>query len=586
MFSLALAIQLSLAAAEQPPVISSASRWPETVDRALASVDVITRADIDRLQARDVIDVLRQLPGVDVARTGGPGSSTSIFIRGSNPNHALVLIDGVRVASATTGAYAFEQLPLELIDRIELVRGPRAAIYGSDAIGGVVQFFTRRDGATRASLTFADDGEAAGAASLGAGDAANGFALALERRNVDGFNVTTPDNFSFDPDEDGFRRSSLALQGRMTAGDRWSLSGLVYGSDGDIEFDVGRSTVEQRQAQLSAEFNASERYSQRLAIAAARDDLTTPAFFAVFNTDRETFDWLHRFDANAAQRWQLGLSLNRERGVNADLSGNPEFDRRRWQRGVFSQWQGEFGAHLVEAAARYDRISNFGGESSGQLAWGWQAGERWRTLVSVGEGFRAPHFNELYSPGFGGFFAGNPALAPERSRLIEVGANGDLATWRWRARAFRNRIDDLIAFSGVRNQAINIREARIDGLELDASGGELWRWSVNATWQNPIDLTRNAQLLRRAKRKFNVSIDRPISSAFSVGGSVGYSSARLDFDGPQDAFATLDLRAAYSINPHWSLEAGLSNAGDEDYQLVSGYTTPGRQWRLALRYRE
>ncbi len=586
MFSLALAIQLSFAASEQPPVISSASRWPESVDRVLASVDVVTRDDLDRLQAHDVMDVLRQLPGVDVARTGGPGASTSVFLRGSNSNHALVLIDGVRVASATTGAYAFEQLPVELIDRIELVRGPRAAIYGSDAIGGVIQFFTRRDAGARASLTAAADGETGGAVSLGFGDAANGLSVSAERRNVEGYNASTPDNFSFDPDDDGLRRSSVAAQGRFAPGDRLLFSGLVTGSDGDVEFDQGRSQIEQRQAQLSAEFFASDSYSQRLAFASARDDLTTPAFFSVFSTDRETFDWLHQVQTSESQRWQFGVALNRERGLNADLLGDAVFDRRRWQRGAFGQWQGEFGAHRLEAAARYDRISGFGGETSGQLAWSWQTGESWRTLLSVGEGFRAPHFNELFSPGFGGFFAGNPTLAPERSRMLEIGADGDLVAWHWRARAFTNNIDDLIAFAGVRSQAINVRRARIKGLELNASGGDTWRWNINATLQNPVDLSRNTQLLRRAKRKLNASIDYLIDSDFSVGASLGYANERFDFDGPLDGFATLDLRASYAFDSHWSLETGLTNAADEEYQLASGFATPGRQWRLALRYRE
>src|SRR6185295_7360273 len=138
-FSILLALPVAVRAQQaepQPTIEVTASRVAETVDASLADVSVITRSEIEASVAPDLLELLRLQPGVDVVRTGGAGQQTSVFLRGSNSNHVLVLVDGVRVASANTGAFAFENLPLDAVERIEIVRGPRASYWGSDAIGG------------------------------------------------------------------------------------------------------------------------------------------------------------------------------------------------------------------------------------------------------------------------------------------------------------------------------------------------------------------------------------------------------------------------------------------------------------------
>ncbi|MBS0570801.1 MAG: TonB-dependent receptor, partial [Proteobacteria bacterium] len=176
----------------QPTIEVTASRVAQTVDASLADVSVITRADIDASNAPDLLEVLRLQAGVDIVRTGGAGAQTNVFLRGSNSNHVLVLIDGVRVASANTGAFAWENLPLDSIERIEIVRGPRASYWGSDAIGGVIQVFTRQLTGPHVAASFGTYRDAGGSAGFGARDANGGFSVQVGARHVAGFSATNP----------------------------------------------------------------------------------------------------------------------------------------------------------------------------------------------------------------------------------------------------------------------------------------------------------------------------------------------------------------------------------------------------------
>ena len=249
--SLALAFAAPAAADEaqtQPEVIVTATRSEQPAGATLASVSVITRAQIDASNAGDLLDLLRLQPGVDVSRTGGGGQQTSVFLRGSNPNHLLVLIDGVRVASANTGGFAWEQLPLETVERVEIVRGPRASYWGSDAIGGVIQIFTRRLDGPRVALRYGSYADAKGSAGYGAWNGDEGFSVQAGLRHLRSFSSTNlglcngPDDpyCSFNPDDDGYRNKDFAAQGAVRVGGQ-RVSASLWRNDAEIEFDQGRS---------------------------------------------------------------------------------------------------------------------------------------------------------------------------------------------------------------------------------------------------------------------------------------------------------------------------------------------------------
>jgi vitamin B12 transporter len=576
------------AAKPQPEIVVTATRRAESVDDTLASVDVLTRADIERLQATDLLELLRTVPGLDVVRTGGPGQTISVFMRGSNSNHVLVLIDGVRVASSNTGSFAFEHVPLVEIERIEIVRGPRASWYGSDAIGGVIQIFTRERRGFAARAGAGRYGRRALAGAYGGGDAAAGFGLGVGHERIDGFSAQTPDGFAFDPDDDGYDRRHFAADAHAALGSQVLRFDLL-GSRAEVEFDQGESNVDSDAAALALGGPLASGWSHQLRLGAAREDLDTPAFFAAFDSRRATLDWVNEIDLAPAHTLVAGINWQRERGVTRDtFSERIVYRESRRNLAAFGNWRADFGPLDFDLAARRDDNSAFGGATTAQGAVGRELGTQWRGFASFGEGFRAPNLNELYSPGFDGLFAGNPELEPERSRSFELGLDGRAGAIDLRARAFRTRIDELIAFEGGNTfRAINIDRARIDGVEFDArrSIGAL-ELAVNATWQDAENARSGRELLRRPRRKFGFELDGAEYGAWRFGTSASQVSERRDLGGPLGSYALFDLRAERDFGPHWRLAIKLENAGDRDYALARGFAVAGRSVLVSLDYRE
>ncbi len=571
----------------QPTVQVTASRIAETVDQTLADVSIITRADIDASVSRDVLDLLRLEAGVDLYRTGGAGQQTSLFLRGTNANQVLVLIDGVRTGAATTGAYAFEQLPLDAVERIEIVRGPRASYWGSDAIGGVIQIFTRRLEGPRVALGYGSDADAAGSAGIGHWNGNNGYSLQVGARHVGGFSATNagicngPDDpfCSHNPDDDAFRKTHLSARAAHTVGSQL-LSGSFMRSQGQTEFDQGYSNIIQQIAGINLEGELGPNWSHRLAVGHAREDLATPVYNAHYQTRRNSVLWQNEFRLGERQRLNAGVELVDERGETRDTStGIPRYDGERDNHALFGGWRGTFGALDSELSLRHDDNSAFGGATTGSLALGWRFNDQWRAYASAGQGFRSPTMNELYDPGYGGWFAGNPNLDPERSRSAELGLEFTVsATQRFKANLYSTRVHDLISFSGPDNQAENVAHAAIDGAELDYAinaGG--WSAHANYTWQDARDRDADTDLLRRARHKASALIERRFGERLQAGVEVVHNGRRADVGGIElPAYAIVNMRTRYVLARDWSLAVRLENLTDRDYELVHGYNTPGR----------
>jgi vitamin B12 transporter len=579
--TLALCASLSHASDTLAPVVITATRSAEALSQSLSASTVLDRAAIERSQARDAMELLRTVAGIDLARSGGPGAQTSLFLRGSNSNHVLVLIDGVRVASASTGGYSFELLPLEQIERIEIVRGPRASVWGSDAIGGVIQFFTRRDAGSVLAAAVGTQRDRHLSGAYGISDERDGYRVAVERRLTDGLSAQNRNGFSFNPDDDGLRRSTLSASGEYAINDRHRADGFALFSDSDIEFDQGQSRTDQRTAGFSIHSQWSSDWSQTAQFGYARENLATPAFVSEFNTERSNASIRQNFKLGA-QSINLGLDWQRETGLNLS-AGSTVFDRARRNLGVFALWQGRFARQSLDVSARFDDSSQFDSATTGSVAWGFQITPEMQLYSSIGQGFRAPNFNELYSPGFGGAFRGNPALDPERSLSYELG----LKRGGLRISGFSNHIDDLIAFQGGNTfDAVNVREARIQGVELEH------RWTqssfsggLNVTFQGPKDLRAKRDLQRRPKQKLSLVLDHALSDQLKLGGDVFVSGPRKDFAGTLPGYATLDLRAAYAISPQLDLQARFANVFDREYELARGFNTEARSVLVELRWR-
>jgi vitamin B12 transporter len=572
-----LALRPTFAAEPTLASVVTAAKRPQAVDTALASVTVLTRADIERIQAQDTVSLLRHFAGVDLSRTGGPGSQTSVFLRGTNSNHVLVLINGVRVASANSGAYAFEGLPIELIERIELVRGPLAALYGSDAIGGVIQIFTRTPETASVEVGVARYDSFRLSASHGYRTERGGVGIALSRRGSQGFSSQNVNGFSFDPDRDGSYIERALITADTQANEQLNFRANLLRSATDTEFDDGRSTLVQRQFGVTAMYENSETHTQTFRLGYASEVLDTPVFFSTFRTRRLQGDWQHDFTLAGGKALTLGLNTASEKGS----AGGEE----RKLIAPFARFAMPLGGHELEASVRADDDSQFGLHGSFSAAWGYQF-ESARVFANFGQGFRAPNLNELYSPGFGGLFAGNENLDPERSNSFEIGADQSFGeASKVRLRAFRTRISDLISFSGGQVfSAENIARAAVDGIELSAESSLFGcKVSGDITLQDPRNLSNDQTLLRRPKRKIGAHANCDFDALNVSVDGFGYSS-REDFGATLPGYGLADLSASYQISPAWSVQAKLENLFDREYELARGFNTPQRTWLVTVKW--
>lgn len=563
----------------------TASRVERPVTETLAAVTVITRQDIETSQAPDLIDLLSRQVGVDISRTGGPGNASTVFLRGGNAPHALVLVDGVRVSSTGQGVFDFAHLPIEQIERIEIVRGPRAAIWGSDAIAGVIHIFTRDPSTASARVLAGSYGRIGANAGTGVGDDDRGFGITAGWQRLRGFSATNADAWGFDPDDDGYRNINLGLRGRTTLGSQ-RLAFNAIATEGDVEFDQGTTRARNRSAGLSLGGELGANWNHQLALGHAREDLDTVSSFSnAFRSRRTHLDWVNTLALGTTGTLNLGLNWQDEEGISSNIFDGQTFSRSRRSQAAFANYGGRWGSQLLDLSVRHDDSDQFGAATTASAAWGLAFGDAGLFRLSWGEGFRAPNFNELYYPDTGFGFAGNPELRPESSDTWEAGLSLGLAPGhRLDLSAYRTRVRDLIAFAAPgTNNAININRARVDGVELEyRHDGASWTYGGNLAWLDTEDEATGLALLRRARHKAHLDIAYRFDNGLELGLDGDYASSRRDVGGNPGAYAIAHLRLAWAISPAWRLEARIENLTDRDYTLVQGYNTPGRSAVLGL----
>jgi vitamin B12 transporter len=571
------------------PVVITASRTAEHVSTSLAAVTLITREDIERLQPRDLQDLLTGLPGISIASNGGPGKSSSIFLRGTESDHVLMLIDGVRFGSATSGSPSISDIPVDHIERIEIVRGPRSSLYGSDALGGVIQIFTRRGGPGAAvpSLLLGGGNHGSARAELGLrGSVGNGwYGIGLAGRSTDGIDVRPSLN---EPDNDGYRNLSGSLRGGWRFDNGAELSASWLRAQGENEFDgASQNETESTIQVLGTHFSFSPLARWKLKLSAGQsrdhaDNLLNGEFVSNFDTTREHYSLQNDLRLARGHMLIVGADFLRD---EVD-STTPYPVRSRENTAGFAQYQARLGVHELQVSARHDDNEQFGSKVTGGLAWGYRFGTGLRLTTSWGTAFKAPTFNELYFPNFG-----NPDLEPEESRSAEIALRGLLADVRWGVSVFRTEIDELIAYDASIQAPSNIDEAVIRGVELDA-GTQLgdWRISTWMTWLDPENRSAGANngnvLPRRAQRTARIDVDRDVG-LYSLGATLFAAGRRFDNIANSQrlgGYSTLALRAAYRLSPAWWLQAEAQNLLDKDYETARTYSLPGRTWFLSVRY--
>lgn len=604
LLALALAPSFAVIAAPQPDgsaqsldtVLVTASRT-EQGPATLAASTVIERAEIDRLQPRSLMDLLRGREGIGFANNGGAGKNTSIFMRGTESAHVLVLVDGVRIGSATLGTPALQDIPVDQVERIEIVRGPFSSLYGSDAIGGVIQIFTRSpEQGTRINGSVSIGSEATRRGTFGvsgrsaAADEVGGwYALQLAHERTDGIDATDEGAWGHDPDRDGYRNTSVSARGGYRFSPQWRVEGSALQAKGfnEVDSSPNESDITQRVLGGKAVFTPNEalRFTASLGHNADLSENMNDGVWASSYQTRRNTAGLQADMAVGEGLLTLGWDHVRE-SVGGSMAYPVE---RRSIRGLFGQWQQVFGAHALQASLRRDDNDQFGGETTGALAWGWELTEGLRLSARYGTAFHAPSFNQLYFPGYG-----NPELLPESSRSFELGLRGEQRWGGWSLSAFDTRITDMIAHDptiGDWGGPNNINRARIKGLEagVDTTVAD-WTVRLAATLLDPRNAVQGPQLdnllPRRGKQSLRLDADRRFG-AFSVGGSVFGSSMRYDDPAntlPMGGYGLVDLRAGWDFSPQWTLALAVNNIADKHYQTARFYEQPGRNWLLTLRY--
>jgi len=583
------------------PVVVTATRTPQTADETLASVSVITRDEIVANQVKSLPDLLERQQGLSFARSGAFGKQTSLFMRGTEAGQVLVLVDGIKLGSATTGTTAFQHLPLEQIERVEIVRGPRSSLYGSEAIGGVIQIFTR-DGASgetqvSASAMRGENDTDEITASVSGGNDDTRFAVSGKSFDTDGISART-DGF---PDDDGYVNDSASAQFSQDFGDSvtWSVQGLI--ADGNNEFDFCGSfpappsqdcetdfTQQVISTQLDAQINSI--WSVNLTAGESRDETTNRTdgdFDSSFDTERQELRWQNDLAVNARNLITVGFDYRED-----EIDSSTDFtDTTRDNTGIFGQWQWSGERANFQTSVRHDDNEDFGDETTGSLAAGYRFGETARVFASVGTGFKAPTFNDLFFPDLG-FFRGNPDLDAEESESFEIGISGG-RTHRWSINAFHTRIDELIVFDSAAGTVNNLDEGEITGLELTGST-VLAGWDLEGnvtvldTEQDTDGPNDGNELQRRPENVVSLDVARDFASGVSFGANFQYEDERFDDAANEvelDDFLLVDLRLGYRFTDALSLNATLENALDEEHETVADFNSLDRTLFVRLSYR-
>ena len=582
----------ALFAAENNQVIVTANRSAESADQSLASVTVITRKDIEQSQAQDMLELLRLQAGIDVARTGGPSTTTSVFMRGTNSDHTLVLIDGVRASSATTGSFAWQHLQVADIERIEIVRGPRAAQYGSDAIGGVIQVFTRKNHAFQARAQVGSFNTRLLEAGIGGGSIAT-YSINVSAENSDGFSASNEKNtYSFDPDNDGYRNRSLSASMRAPLSKQTHIDFTGWYNDAYTEYDQGTNDSINGTFNVKLSSQTTSSWSQTVSAGVSEDNIRNKSTYpSQISTKRTMADWQHDITLNPDHLLTLGISTVLDKGRNDNLTSNSNvFDKSIQNNALFAIFQGHEGNHDINFSARVDDHETAGTHNTAQLGWGYDAGKDLRLTASYGTAFKAPSLNQLFNPGYSGYYAGNPDLQPEESATAELGVRYTINRQQHlRISTYQTKIDNLIAYEGINSQAINIAKVHIDGLELEHQyQRDKWRLLTNITFQKAVDEKDNSDLVRRPRRKLSMQLRRLIGKSSNVGLEWLYASKRIDGFPNKDktlpAYNLVNLSTRLNISKGLWFEGRIENLLNEDYELAYGYNTAKASVYAGIRY--
>lgn len=567
------------------PMVITATLAPRTADETLSSVTVLDEANLRRQDSTSVTDMLRGQPGVDVITNGSFGKNSSVYLRGTGNESTLLMIDGIRLRSATAGGAAWHYLDPRMFQRAEIVRGPRGSLYGADAVGGVVQLFTHeaQEGGPhpRVSVGGGSFNTQRYSAGLSGSSGGTRYSFAGSHFTTDGTPIRR------DGEDKGYDNTSGLVRLAHAFEDGSEVGLLALRARGNMEFDrfgaPSDTDFVQQVAGVYGEIPFTDTWRSRLTLSESRDeqDTTYTAGTSVFDTRSRAARWDNTLDFGPHQ-----LVVGSEYMHDAIEATDDFVEESRDNVAVYAQTLLDFSPFSVQASLRHDDNEAFGRELTGGLALGFELDAHHTLRASYGTAFRAPTFNDLYYRDEWGS-EGNPDVNAETSRTFELGARGQYRSGFWDIAVYQSDIDDLIAWTPDPNDQfrwtpMNVSEARIRGIEL-ATGIELQHWTLQTalTWIDPENRSgANAgnRIQRRASQSARFDIDRELGE-WSLGGSwivQGYrynDAANTDRIG---GFGLVNLRAGWQFAPLWSARLTVENALDKEYETSRDYLNAGR----------
>ncbi|MDW6002617.1 TonB-dependent receptor domain-containing protein [Vibrio mangrovi] len=577
-------------------MVVTANRFEQKIQETIEPVEVITKQDIDAIQATSLIEVLKRLPNAQIVNQGGIGQSSELYLQGRSSKNTLFLINGIRIGSATTGATDLSAIPLKGIERIEVLRGPRAAVYGSDAVSGVVNLITTASPNNRAGVStsvgshhYFDTN-----AYFSTADESSWLNMSITHQQNDGFDVKSDSTNTYDSDNDGVLSQYILADAGKNISDSFTLKFNGYYQRKDSDYDYGRSSNGADQTDsdlynigLVTEYKTDQNYQSHFTIATNQDSAETHGQGATPNTistNRDTLSWDNQYKLSHALVVTGGVDWYRDRVDN----GSVEYinDKRRNIAGYIGGYL-SLGDFSAEGNIRRDKSSTYNYVTTRQIASAYRFSDDFRITASYGEAFKAPTFNQLYWPTqcFGSFgcYSGNPLLVPEDTKTGELAFEGTYQNADIRLAAYRSLVKNMIDSSSNEN----VDKVEIQGIEFvsEFDTGNFYH-TIAYDFLDAKNSATGQQLRRRARHNVKWDTEYRIEQ-WQINLSYLFQGKRYDDASNSKVmggYGLVDVATSYLFDNGLKVGAKVANLLDKDYQTALGYNTADREYYLNMSY--
>ena len=593
-------------------VFVTATRTPIAKNNVIADITTITEEEIERAGSSSLTDLLQRQPGVEIYNSGGQGKVSSLHIRGSESDHVVVLVDGLRVNQVTSGLTAFENIPLSQIEKIEIVRGPSSSLYGAGAIGGVIQIFTKKGVSgfkPYAAIGYGRYDTKTTQAGLRAGNDSTNYAINISSLSTDGFSAYKT-NSPIYSDKDGYDNLSLSGSMNHKFNDNNSIglnfikssANNKYDNRNDPNFIDRKNKMDTQVIGVTFNNKITSDWRSDLKIGQSIYKYTdfSGAVWTPNNSKQNQISWLNNINLSLGSL-QLLYDFNRET-INKSLGyDKSERDNSGYMIGYLLNKDN----HNFQANYRFDDNSAYGKFNTGNIGYSYKLNNKWAAAGSIGTAFRAPNFMDLYYCDSYGCF-NNPNLKPEESKNIEASLRYQKDVDKFSATVFQNKIDNFIQLdSNWITQ--NTEKAKFEGITFSGSTFiDHFQLFGNATFQSAENDVTHEKLTRRAKRYGNLGLNYYFDQ-WNVGTEINASGSKNDACDPDEfscpikisGYAFVNLVADYRINNDTKLNLRINNLLNKEYALaydgqpgITGnygsqgfaYQTAGTSFFVNLRY--